>query len=674
MNRIEKLFYLSILCVACLQVNAKAGNTAVLDTAKVYDLEEFTFTPKRIRSEIVPFQHMDEQLLQNMSCLSVADAVRYFSGVQLKDYGGVGGIKTLDIRSMGTNQMGVFYDGIQLGNAQNGQIDLGRFSLENMEAIDLYNGQRGDPLQTAKDYGSAGTVYLQSKRPEFSDGETYHISAGLKCGSFGLINPSFSWQQKISDSVSMMASAEYTYATGRYKFRYTSYNSDGSIAYDTTAVRENADINAVRTEAGFFGKVKNGKWKAQVYNYYSERGLPGYIARNVFSHGQRQWDDAFFIQGSYEQTFFSRYSILANAKYAYDYTRYLNPDTTIQLIDNTYKQQEAYISLAQSVKIFNFWTMSLSADFQYNYLDANLRDFSYPSRYTGLVALATYFKFPNIKIQASILGTFVHEEVKANKAADDKSEFTPAVMVSVRPWAHVPFDIRAFYKRIFRMPTFNDLYYTSIGSADLDPEYVNQYDVGLSYQYLNNSGIFSGFDVQVDGYHNYVENKIVAIPASNPFRWQMKNYGKVSITGVDASMDFSFQWCGFWAANLRLVYGYQVAADLSYDEDSPYYGGQLPYTPWHSGSVIADISYKTFNVNYSFIYTGERYSSSANIPVNYVQPWYTHDMSVSYGFKVKKVGMRAGVEINNIFNQQYEVIIGYPMPGTNFKLTFKVEM
>lgn len=74
----------------------------------------------------------------------MADALRYFSGVQLKDYGGVGGLKTIDIRSMGTNHMGVFYDGIQLGNAQNGLVDLGRFSLDNVEEIALYNGEGSD--------------------------------------------------------------------------------------------------------------------------------------------------------------------------------------------------------------------------------------------------------------------------------------------------------------------------------------------------------------------------------------------------------------------------------------------------------------------------------------------------------------------------------------------------
>lgn len=86
-----------------------------------------------------------------MNSLSVADALRYFSGLQLKDYGGVGGIKTVNIRSMGTNHLGIFYDGIELGNAQNGQIDLGQFSLDNVEEISLYNGQRSAIFQPASD-------------------------------------------------------------------------------------------------------------------------------------------------------------------------------------------------------------------------------------------------------------------------------------------------------------------------------------------------------------------------------------------------------------------------------------------------------------------------------------------------------------------------------------------
>ena len=36
----------------------------------------------------------------------------------------------------------LFCIGIELGNAQNGTVDLGRFSLDNMESVTLYNGQK----------------------------------------------------------------------------------------------------------------------------------------------------------------------------------------------------------------------------------------------------------------------------------------------------------------------------------------------------------------------------------------------------------------------------------------------------------------------------------------------------------------------------------------------------
>ena len=151
---------------------------------------------------------------------SVADAIRYFSGVQIKDYGGIGGLKTINIRSMGTNHVGVFYDGIELGNAQNGTVDLGRFSLDNMEAVTLYNGQKSAIFQPAKDFGSAGSIYLQSRTPQFAEGERQKIKATFKAGSFGVANPAIVWDRKLSDNVSSSVSAEYMYTTGKYKFTY----------------------------------------------------------------------------------------------------------------------------------------------------------------------------------------------------------------------------------------------------------------------------------------------------------------------------------------------------------------------------------------------------------------------------------------------------------------------
>ena len=98
----------------------------------------------------------------------------------------------------------------------------------------------------------------------------------------------------------------------------------------------------------------------------------------------------------------------------------------------------------------------------------------------------------------------------------------------------------------------------------------------------------------------------------------------------------------------------------------------MPYIPLHSGSAVLGVSYGTWNFNYSFVYTGERYMLGGNVPVNYIQPWYTSDLSLSKVFRIRRTELGVTVEVNNIFNQQYEVVKWYPMPGTNFRITLSL--
>lgn len=85
-----------------------------------HQLREVVVEARKPGEDLIPAQTLSGEELHRLNSNSVADALRYFSGVQVKDYGGVGGIKTVNIRSMGTNHTGVVYDGVELGNAQNG--------------------------------------------------------------------------------------------------------------------------------------------------------------------------------------------------------------------------------------------------------------------------------------------------------------------------------------------------------------------------------------------------------------------------------------------------------------------------------------------------------------------------------------------------------------------------
>lgn len=637
-------------------------------TDTVHRIESVITVGRRKAVETVPAQVLAGQELKRLNVVSVADAVRYFSGIQIKDYGGIGGLKTVNIRSMGTQHVGVFYDGVQLGNAQNGQIDLGRFSMDNMEAISVYNGQKSNIFQSAKDFASAGALYMTTRRPVFDSTKRNNLRLSFKTGSFGTANPAALWEHRFNENLDAQLSAEYLYTTGRYKFSYRKLNG-----YDTTEVRRNGDVNAVRAEGGLFGRIKNGGWRAKIYFYNSERGYPGASVREEpgkFRHEDRQWDRNIFAQGSLRRHFGKRYSLMVNAKYAYDFLHYLSDpreDVSTMYVDNHYHQQEAYLSLANEVRIKDWWRASLSADAQFNTLTADLIDFAYPTRLTMLGSAATAIDFERFKMQASLLYTFIHDHTRyAGAAAGDRDEWTPTVIVQYKPLRNEELSLRAFYKRIFRMPTLNDLYYTFIGNKYLKPEYTTQYNVGAVYGRNFHRGIVRRVEVQADTYFNQVEDKIIAMPTSNQFQWTMLNLGYVEILGVDASAQLQWKF-GPVAVNTRLNYTYQEAQDRT-DPASEWYGGQIPYIPWHSGSVVVGGVWRDWDLNYSFIYTGERYESRANTPANHAQPWYTSDMSLSRNIRFKRSSLRVTIEVNNIFNQQYEVVQCYPMPGTNFKV------
>ncbi|MDE5571792.1 MAG: TonB-dependent receptor, partial [Prevotella sp.] len=83
-----------------------------------------------------------------------------------------------------------------------------------------------------------------------------------------------------------------------------------------------------------------------------------------------------------------------------------------------------------------------------------------------------------------------------------------------------------------------------------------------------------------------------------------------------------------------------------------------------------NIQYRGWDLNYSFIYAGERYNQQENIKYNYMQPWYTSDLSLAYRYK----GYRLTLEVNNLLSQDYDVILNYPMPKRNYGITLDVKI
>ena len=664
-------------CVLCLIATAQSK----LDS--VQHVREIVVVSRPAMREVVPSQKLNGEMLEKLNTHSVADALRYFSGIQLKDYGGVGGIKTVNIRSMGTHHLGISYDGVQLGNAQNGQIDLGQFSLDNVEEITLYNGQKSAIFQPASDFGNAGAIYIRTKAPDFLDNPERPKNTNLRVkaqyGSSDMFRFSTLWEQKLSEVVSSSVSAGFLTASGKYKFRYERRYPNGQTAWDTTAVRQNGDIHAERIEANLFGRLDQGGWQLKGYLYNSARGIPGAIVNNVWRRGERQQDLNTFVQAEYNKNIGEVFSTRWLAKYAYYNTHYVNKDSTQLPVDNRYKQQELYLSTANVLELLPNWSASLSYDFKWNKLDADIYNFAYPTRISNLVSLATAIDYKHLKAQGSILATFINDrthrrgEFAGMNSNSSLSKLTPALFLNLYPFRGTFFSMRAYVKKSFRMPTFNDLYYTDMGNANLVPESALQYDIGFALNKHFEEGIIRHAEMHFDAYYNTVHDKIVAYPKGQQFRWTMLNLGKVHIKGIDveAEADCSVG-CGV-IATLRAQYTYQDARDVT-DPTTSYYNDQIPYIPWHSGSAIIGLSYKNWNLNYSFIYAGERYDEQENILYNHMEPWYTSDLSLRYQCTMHNAQCTVMLNVNNILDQDYEVIVNYPMPGRNYALTLSVEI
>ncbi len=274
-------------------------------------------------------------------------------------------------------------------------------------------------------------------------------------------------------------------------------------------------------------------------------------------------------------------------------------------------------------------------------------------------------------MQVSALANIVNEEARDRDDSPSKFKLTPGVFLSYKPFKKANLVFRAFYKQSYRMPTFNDLYYTDMGNAFLKPETAIQYNAGVLYDLERKHSWFRFFRVGADVYYNDVKDKIVAYPKGQQFRWTMLNLGRVHIKGVDAQIGTTVRLPYSIDFTTKFQYTYQEAIDVTNPADN-YYRHQIPYIPWHSGSAILMLDWKGWHLNYSFIYTGERYNQQENIRYNYTQPWYTSDVSLMKTFKIKKCELNATVEVNNLLSQDYDVILNYPMPKRNYRFSISV--
>ena len=621
---------------------------------------------------VSPFQIMDRKNLQGISAEQVGDAVKFFSGVTVKDYGGMGGMKTISVRSMGAQHTAVSYDGIVLTDCQTGQTDLSRFSVENVDLISLSIGDGNSIFQPARVFASSGVLTIRPRRPVFEGKERLNGKVAFKYGSYGQQEINAFTAYKISDSWSASLSVLSQKSKGDYDYRL--YYGNGQNEF-TIVPRTNNAVQNLRIESSLIGQFgADRELEVKAYYYESDRGLPGAVILYNPISTQHLWDRSAFAQAHYEQSLGKRFSMQLNTKFNQARQHYLNPDYlgSSGQEDYSYRQEEAYFSAALLYKPLSGLSFALATDGAVADMTCNLKDFTEPTRYSLLTNLSAKYVNEWMLATASILGTGIRETTLKGSSANDIGRLSPAFNLSIQPIRLCEnLRLRGFWKSAFRAPSFNDLYYSAIGNTALKPENSEQADVGITLG-LPCKTLNLGLKLSADVFNNRITDKIMAVPTRNMFIWSMMNLGKVNITGVDLNLEATRKLGKSTELMAAWNHSYQRALDVT-DPASKTYNQQIAYAPRIYGSGRLQLSVSELKLGYALLYSGHRYVTGQNIEQNNLPGYLDQSITAEYTIPraFGKVVIRG--EIQNLADMNYEIVRNFPMPGRTVRVSVRFE-
>ncbi len=630
------------------------------------NLQEFEVVSERVRREVTstaPLFNLTNERMKTMGVTDISDALHRLPGINIRDYGGAGGMKTVSVRGFGTTHTGVIYDGIVLSDCQSGKIDLSRYSLDNVGSLSLIVGDNSDIFVPAKASASAASIIISSMSVPGPMDSLWHVTGQMRFGSFGTYNPYFKVGKSLTPKFSFSVIGEYTHAKNNYPFTL----ENGKLV--TRERRNNSMMNS------WHGEI-NTRWRltpasmldAKVYYYDNNRQLPGpVILYNPVCH-EKLRDRNFFGQLTYKNLSLSKFSFQGLAKFNWDASLYHDEDGKYPggILDEDYFQREVYVSGSALYVPTDKLAFNYSADYFYNNLTTNQMEVVGPWRHSVLQSFTGKFQNSWLLATARLLWSIYDNGVKEGISSKDENKLSPSLSVSVQPMRNRLFFIRASYKNIFRMPTFNETYYFRMGSTSLKPEDTDQFNFGLTWQY-NSTNWLNALVLTGDVYYNNVKDKIVALP-TNMFIWTMTNMDKARAFGADVTASATFNIARRQSLVFAGNYSWQRVQPRTSPTD-PDYNKQVAYTPIHSGA--ASLSWENPWVDVVVHTTGasDRYGTSSNLPITRIKGYMEMGAALIRSFKIKRNTIDLRFDLTNILDTQYEIVGNYPMPGRAWKFT-----
>ncbi|HUH50584.1 MAG TPA: TonB-dependent receptor [Flavobacterium sp.] len=222
------------------------------------------------------------------------------------------------------------------------------------------------------------------------------------------------------------------------------------------------------------------------------------------------------------------------------------------------------------------------------------------------------------------------------------------------------YDATAFYSlklntsKNFRIPTFNDLYWTGSGNPRLNPE--TSYQAELSHVLR-----FGALETTLTTYYNHIKDMLRWIPSSSI--WEPINTAEVEVMGVEVGVSY-FKSYGKHSVNLQADYGYTASKDKQTDKF-------LVYVPAHKANASLVYGFDGLSVFGELLYVGEVYTRSDNKKKYNLKAYQTLNIGADYTLSK---AYTLGVKVQNIANVFYESVENRTMPGRNYMAYLSIKI
>lgn len=632
------------------------------------EVKEITIDANKLENKRIDLNsnHIDRKYIQELQPEDLGVLLQKFPGVSLKSYGGLGGLKTFSFRSLGSQHTATVLDGFLMQNAQSGQLNLGQIQTSSIEKID-FGTSKNSILTPVSALHSASELSFSSfeGNPSFNSTKVRFSS---NYGSFGQFDEYLALQFA-KEKFGIAIHGKYRRAKGNYPFQLKILN------YTYDGVQQNNQLEEIYSGVSLFFRPNKMKQPLRLIyrNTFIDQGLPG--ATVLYNSYGKQYLKT--EQHSFNLDWTDKIG-LATVRYysSYQYDNQIYTDSFFlnqtNLFRKDYKQNNASAGIRLSKNKFGE-LINFYGGIETRYSQLSFVNFNPINVQRWQTFSSAGLKINEKKFSFDLRVGYQYFYEPSTKDNDKYIKHLPfsSINLESKEIGKLNWKIGGLASYSTRMPSFNEQYYSQLSSKlALNPEKVKQITVSNGISKSFGKGFFSS---KVQIYYNHITDKILAIPTKNLFVWSIQNIGEVHASGIDFVQTLNFQFNKNWNATFNANYSFQRSIDRS-DQNSPSFGDQIAYIPRHTGNLDFSVYRKITGLRFSALYVGERYSLNQNVFGNLLNSFYTMDVSIFQGFKLKdKHKFNIQFQVKNIADVSYAYVRSFVMPGRNYLISLSYE-